>query len=150
MATAAVTKQLAFAYKSAKGSDPLLLRAAHLAASLDQELAVCVPFVIPADGPGCCGLRGQRWRDMLREVAEEDAQRARQLLAETEVGHSVTVAEGSSVLEILEEFVTAGNRHLALPDTAAGTALSRSDLRRIRRRCPVPVEPLSAMPAPPS
>ena len=133
MATANVTRELAFAYKSAKGSDPLLLEAAHLAASLDQELAVCVPFVIPADGAGCCGLRGQRWQDMLREVAEEDAQRARGILEETAVGHSVTVVEGAAVPEIVATFVAGGERELALPRSAGGTGLARSDLRRLRR-----------------
>ena len=133
MATATVTRQLAFAYRSAKGSDSLLLQAAHLAASLDQELAVCVPFVIPADGAGCCGLRGQRWQDMLREVAEEDAQRARGALEDTAVAHSVTVVEGPTVPEIVATFVAGGERELALPRSAAGTGLARSDLRRLRR-----------------
>ena len=136
MATVTATAQVAFAYKSSKRGDALLHRAAELAASLDRELAVVVPFVIPADGPGCCGLRGQAWRDVLRQDAEDDAQRARRLLAAIDVPRSITVREGAAVPEIVTAFVAEGERDLALPKTSAGTAFSRADLRRIRRRGP--------------
>lgn len=139
---AAVAQQvgaLAVAYRSSRRSDRLLLEAASAAGSLGLDLAVVVPFVIPADGPGCCGLRGQRWREMLLEVAEEDAQRARRLLAETDVTHAVTVAEGCSLPEIVSDFSAEGDRKLALPKKASGTAFSRTELQRIRRRGDVPV-----------
>ena len=118
-------------YKSAKRSDPLLLQAASLAHSLNADLAVVVPFVIPADGPGCCGIRGRAWQDMLRQVADEEAQRARRVLHEAGVPHTVTVLDGASVPEIVEGFVAAADRRLALPAKASGTAFSRSDLRRL-------------------
>ena len=51
-AVAELTDELAFVYKSSKrGDPPLLLQAAALAKSLNVQLAVVVPFVIPADGP---------------------------------------------------------------------------------------------------
>ena len=68
---------------------------------------------------------------MLRQVAAEDAQRARHLLDEAGVPRSVTVLEGASVPDIVEEFMADGDRRLALPDTASGTAFTRSDLRRL-------------------
>jgi len=134
--TATSTAELAFAYKSAKRSGPLLQQAAAMARSLSMELAVVVPFVVPADGPGCCGIRGQRWIDMLHEVAEEDADRARDLLDRTGVPYSVTVVPGNSVPEIVESFTSDGDRQLALPQPASGTGFSRSDLRRLRRDAP--------------
>ena len=133
-AVAQRTAQLAFIYKGSKRSDRLLLQAADLAAELGKDLTVVRPFVIPADGPGCCGLRGRRWREMLLEVAEEDAQRARQLLAGTDVPYSVAVVEGAAVPEIVAGFVAEGERELALPRSPVGTGLTRSDLRRVRRR----------------
>lgn len=104
------TGQLAFAYRSSKRGDGLLLQAAGLAGSLNMQLAVVVPFVLPADGPGCCGIRGRRWEDILRQVAEEDAERARRLLDDAGVPHSVTLAEGPSVPDIVEAFACEGSR----------------------------------------
>jgi len=145
MATATErTTQLAFAYKSSKLGDRLLLQAAALAGSLGMELAVVVPFVLPADGPGCCGIRGRRWRDMLRQVAEEDAELARRLLDETGVPYTVAVNEGSSVPEIVERFALEAARQLALPQAASGTVFTRSALRRVRRRAPGTVLSLAA------
>jgi len=141
------TGQLAFAYRSSKRGDPLLLQAAALAGSLNMRLAVVVPFVLPADGPGCCGIRGRRWQDMLRQVAEEDAEHARRVMDDAGVPHSVAVAEGSSVPDIVEGFVSEGDRDLALPETRVGTAFTRSDLRRMKRVAPGTVRGLSAPPA---
>ena len=136
----AATTQLAFAYRRSKRGDPLLLRAADVAGSLEMGLAVVVPFVLPADGPGCCGIRGRRWHDMLRGVAEEEAEHARRLLGAAGGPPSVTVAEGSSVPEIVERFSSDGDRQLALPARPAGTAFSRADLRRMKRSStPLPV-----------
>lgn len=132
-AVAQRTAQLAFIFKSSRRSDRLLVQAADLAAELGRDLAVVVPFVTPADGPGCCGLRGERWREMVREVAAEDAQRARGVLEDTAVPHSVTVVEGAEVPAIVATFVTEGERELALPRSAVGAGLARSDLRRLRR-----------------
>ena len=132
-AVAPRTAQLAFSYKSSRRSDRLLEQAADLAAKLGRDLAIVVPFVTPPDGPGCCGLRGQRWREMLREVAEENAQRARGVLEDTAVPHSITVVEGAAVPEIVATFVAEGERELVLPRSAGGAGLARSDLRRLRR-----------------
>ena len=133
-AVAQRTAQLVFPYRSAKRSDQLLLRAADLAQAESLTLTVIVPFVTPADGPGCCGIRGERWREMVREVAAEDAQRARGVLEDTAVPHSVAVVEGAAVPEIVATFVADDELALALPRSAAGTGLARSDLRRIRRQ----------------
>ena len=127
------TGQLACPYRSSKHGEALLLQAAALAGSLNMRLAVVVPFVIPADGPGCCGIRGRRWEDMLRQVAEEDVAQAKRLLETTGVPHSVTLAEGSSVPDIVGAFASEGGRELALPGTPAGTFFTRSSLRRTRR-----------------
>ena len=125
--------QLAFAYRRSKSGQDVLLRAAAMAESLRVELAVVVPFVLPADGPGCCGIRGRRWADMLRQVADEDARHARRVLAATAVPHSVTVAEGASIPEIVGAFASGGHRRLALPEKSSGTVFTRSDLRRTKR-----------------
>lgn len=137
--------ELAFAYRRSKRGDPLLLRAADLARSLNMQLAIVVPFVLPADGPGCCGIRGHRWQDMLRQVAEEDAAHALRVMDDAGVVHSVAVAEGSSVPDIVESFVSEGNRDLALPERRAGTAFSRSDLRRMKRAAPGTVRGLEGV-----
>ena len=138
-----LTPQLAVAYRSSKGGEAALLRAAAAAESLDIELAVVVPFVLPADGPGCCGIRGRRWVDMLRQVAEEDARNATRLVAGTAVRHSVTVAEGSSIPKIVAAFASGGDRQLALPEKSSGTVFTRSDLRRTKRLVPGAVRVLS-------
>ena len=145
-AVAQRTGELSFIYKSSKRGEALLLKAAALAGSHDLQLAVVVPFVRPADGPGCCGIRGRAWRDMLRQVAEEEAQHARGVLEDAAVPHSITVVEGSSVAEIVEPFVTEGERQLALPKSPSGTVFSRSELRRIRRLQGGRVQDLSASP----
>ena len=141
--TAQQAGQLAFPYRSAKGSDDFLLQAAAVAESLDLQLAVVVPFVVPADGPGCCGLRGPRWEEMLRQVAVEDAGRARGLLADAGIPHSVTLAEGPSMPEIVGAFASEGDRQLALPDRPTGTAFTRGTLRRTRRLAPGTVRGLA-------
>lgn len=141
------TDELAFAYRSSKRGDALLLQAAALAGSLNMRLAVVVPFVLPADGPGCCGIRGRRWETMLRQVAEEEAERARRLLDDAGVQHSVRLAEGPSVPDIVEAFASEGDRQLALPETPSGTAFTRSTLRRTKRLAPDTVRGLSASPA---
>lgn len=138
------TGQLAFAYRSSKRGDGLLLQAAGLAGSLNMQLAVVVPFVLPADGPGCCGIRGRRWEDILRQVAEEDAERARRLLDDAGVPHSVTLAEGPSVPDIVEAFASERDRQLALPETPSGTAFTRSTLRRTKRLAAGTVRGLAA------
>lgn len=99
-----------------------------------MRLAVVVPFVPPADGPGCCGIRGPRWEDMVREVAEEDVEHARRVLSDAGVPHSVALAEGPSVPDIVGAFVTEGARRLALPERPSGTVFTWTTLRRTRRR----------------
>ena len=54
--------------------------------------------------------------EMLRQVAEGDAEHARRLLADTGVRHSVTLVEGSSLPEIVGAFASEGDRQLALPE----------------------------------
>ena len=101
---------------------------------MSVPLAVVVPLVLPADGPGCCGIRGRRWHDMLRRVAEEDADEAKRVLGGAAITHSVTIVEGPSVPDILEAFVSGGGgRQLVLPNKVSGTVFSRSTLRRARR-----------------
>lgn len=107
--------QLAFAYRSSKRGDALLLQAAALAGSLNMQLAVVVPLVLPPDGPGCCAIRGRRWADMLRQVAEEEVERARRLLDDSGVPHSVTLAEGPALPDIVGAFASEGGRQLTLP-----------------------------------
>lgn len=128
--------QLAFPYRTSKRGEAVLLQAVDLAGSLHMHLAVVVPFVLPADGPGCCGIRGRRWEDMLRQVAREDVEHARLVLGENGVPHSVTLAEGSSVPDIVKAFASDGDRQLALPERPSGTVFTRSTLRRTRRRAP--------------
>ena len=91
----------------------MLLEAAALAGSLSMELAVVVPFVPPPESPACCGIRGRRWEAMLREVAQEDVEHAKRVLGDAGVPHSVTLAEGASVREIVEAFAANGDRRLA-------------------------------------
>lgn len=135
---------LVVGYKSSKRGDHFLLRAAGLAKSLNAQMAVVVPFVIPADGPGCCGIRGRAWEDMLRRVADEDAEQALGVLENAGVPHSVGVVEGLSVSEIIEATVIEGGCELVLPESPAGTVYSGSDLRRLRRLAPGGVRDLSA------
>lgn len=133
MGEAARTAQLAVAYRRSKRGDSLLLQAAGLAESLKASLAVVVPFVLPDDGPACCGIRGRRWVDILRELATEDAVHARRLLANAGAAHSVTVSDGDSVPLIIDGFVAEGDRQLFLPRRAPGTLFTRSSLRQARR-----------------
>lgn len=140
------TDQLAFPYRSSKRGEAVLLRAVALAGSLSMHLAVVVPFVPPADGPGCCGIRGRRWADMLRQVAREDVEHARRVLGDVGVPHSVTLAEGASIPDIVEAFAHDGDRQLALPERPSGTMFIQSTLRRARRRAPGAVRDLPAPP----
>jgi hypothetical protein len=124
---------LVFPYRHAKRAALALTRAAALAESLDRALTVVVPFVRPADDPGCCGIRGDQWRQMVREPAEADAERARHLLEAETIRHSVTIAVGSSIPEIVAGFSVEGSDLLVLP-AASDTLLSRRDLRQITNR----------------
>ena len=137
---------MTFIYKRSKRGESLLLKAAALAGSHDSQLVVVVPFVTPADGSGCCGIRGRAWRDMLRQVADEEAEHALGVLEHAGVPHSVAVVEGSSVAEIVKAVVAKGERQLALPRSPSGTVFSRSELRRLRRLVPEMVQDISASP----
>lgn len=83
---------------------------------------------------------------MLRQVAREDVEHARRVLGDVGVPHSVTLAEGASVPDIVEAFAYDGDRQLALPERPSGTPFTRSTLRRTRRRVPGAVRIVSAPP----
>jgi len=109
-----------------------------MAESLDVKLTVVVPFVRPPDTAACCGIRGRRWEQLVRGVAEEDAERARRLLEGEAIGHSITIADGSSIPEIVATFPAENSDVLVLP-AISESLFSRRDLRKIadRARCTV-------------
>lgn len=65
---------------------------------------------------------------MLREVAQEDVEHAKHVLADAGVPHSVTLAEGPSVREIVEAFAAKGDRRLA-PTLRRTRRIGRSSSR---------------------
>jgi hypothetical protein len=132
---------LIFPYRQTKGSAAVLKRVTALAESLNARLAVLVPFVRPAAGPACCGVRGRTWEEMVRAVAEEEAEGARRLLAAEPPSRSVTVAEGSSIPEIIASFPTDDGDLLVLP-AASERLFSRRDLRQMASRASCTVQRL--------
>lgn len=127
------SQQLAFAYRASKGADEALGRASAWTKSLGLQLTVFVPFVRPTEGGGCCGIRGRQWEQLLREAARDEARAAKRVLGDTATG-PVVVVEGTSVSEIVDDFVGAGaERVLILPEKASASPFSRRTLRQIAR-----------------
>lgn len=136
--------RLAFAYRRSRRADADLAEAAALARELDTRLAVVVPFVLPSESGGCCGLRGPKWTQLVREAVDDEARHARSVLGQTAVEFSVTVAEGGSLPEIVAGFAAEGDGVLALPSSASGTLFTRGALRQTERLAMRPVRHLPA------
>jgi len=127
------SQQFAFAYRASKDADEALGRASAWAKSLDLQLTVFVPFVRPPEGGGCCGIRGRQWEQLLREAAQDQARAAKRVLGATATG-PVVVVEGTSVSEIVDNFVAGAERVLMLPEKASASPFSRRTLRQIARQ----------------
>lgn len=89
---------------------------------------------------GCCDTRSTLWNRMCRELASEDLASARRAVADPEAVdfHVLVTSARDAPGALAREAIARHADEIVIADSR-GSGLARLELRRLRRRSPVPV-----------
>jgi len=121
-----------FPYHASRRGDRALRAAADLADRSGAKLTVLVPVIDTEGGRRCCGIQGQKWLSLLREVAANDLERAQAHLGTRSVGTRYEIAEGASFHKLLETYARAEGCDLTVVSLSVlGALVRRRDLHQL-------------------
>jgi hypothetical protein len=127
-------------YRTSARADETLRRLWRAAREEGGRVTVIALAAEERTSKGCCDTRSVLWNGLCRDMAREDLARAGLVVEwDSEVDLRVIVAPNSRAPDALAREVTArGADQIVLADPGR-TGLGRLELRRLRRRSPVPV-----------